>query len=208
MIDAFNFGSIMSPRRYRMSGREAAVAKTRRRIVEATLELHGRKGIFGTSWQDIAKAADVSVGSVYKHFPSLEQLLPACGGLLMERARPPSPDDLPDIIGDAVEPRERLRRAVAVLFAFYERGGQYLESDAREREIPEIRQFEQDLRDMVTQFVSEAAANLQFSGDDVLVASAMADLPSFRAMAVRGVGLETAVEACTNSILAWLSRPR
>ena len=53
-----------------MDKRRAAVEETRQRILEATLALHTEKGIFGTSWQDIAKRADVSVGTVYKHFPS------------------------------------------------------------------------------------------------------------------------------------------
>lgn len=38
------------------------------RIVEATLKLHGQKGIFGTTWQEIAQEADVAIGTVYKHF--------------------------------------------------------------------------------------------------------------------------------------------
>ena len=63
----------MSPRKYTMDKRKAALEETRQRILEATLALHSEKGIFGTSWQDIAHRADVSVGTVYKHFPSLEE---------------------------------------------------------------------------------------------------------------------------------------
>ncbi|HET8822384.1 MAG TPA: helix-turn-helix domain-containing protein [Thermoleophilaceae bacterium] len=44
---------------------------------------HGENGIFGTSWQDIAKEADVSVATVYADFPSLDELLPACGALVI-----------------------------------------------------------------------------------------------------------------------------
>jgi AcrR family transcriptional regulator len=44
-----------------MDKRKAAVEETRQRILEATFALHAEKGIFGTSWQDIAKRADVSV---------------------------------------------------------------------------------------------------------------------------------------------------
>ena len=66
----------MAPRKYTMDKRKAAVEETRQRILEATLALHSEKGIFGTSWQDIAHRADVSVGTVYKHFPSLDELVP------------------------------------------------------------------------------------------------------------------------------------
>ena len=77
------------PRHYDMSKRALAREETRRRIVEATAKLHGERGVFGTSWQDIAKEADVSVATVYAHFPSLDELLPACGAHVMELIRPP-----------------------------------------------------------------------------------------------------------------------
>ncbi len=131
----------MSPRRYDMKDRRSAVAETRQRIVEATLQLHGQKGIFGTTWQDIARQADVSIGTVYKHFPTLDDLVPACGDLLMQRTRPPSPDSVDEIIGEAKEPGERLRRVAAELFAFYDRGGRHLDSDLRERELPAVREW-------------------------------------------------------------------
>jgi AcrR family transcriptional regulator len=83
-----------------MDKRKAAVAETRRRILEATLALHAEKGIFGTSWQDIAKRADGSVGTVYKHFPSLNELVPACGELAYAITRPSSLDDAPQIFAE------------------------------------------------------------------------------------------------------------
>ena len=91
----------MTPRKYDMSRRAEAREQTRRKIVEATAKLHGENGVFGTSWQDIAREADVSVATVYAHFPSLDELLPACGALVMERARPPSADSAAAIIGAA-----------------------------------------------------------------------------------------------------------
>ncbi|MEQ1942529.1 TetR/AcrR family transcriptional regulator [Mesorhizobium sp. VNQ89] len=196
----------MSPRQYVMNKREASVARTRQRIVEATLELHGRKGIFGTSWQDIAAAADVSIGTVYKHFPSLDELVPACGELLMERIFPPSPEDLPAILGDALDPRERLRRVVRELFSFFERGGKYLESDPRERELESMRDFEDQLRSMVSLFVGEALRTMEPSEADLAVVSALADLPSFQAMAIRGVPLEDAVAVAVGGSMGWLQK--
>ena len=100
----------MTPRKYDMSKRALAREETRRRIVEATTKLHGENGVLGTSWQDIAREADVSVATVYAHFPSLDELLPACGALVMERVRPPSPDSAIEIIGNAQGLQERLER--------------------------------------------------------------------------------------------------
>src|SRR5918998_1326742 len=53
----------MSPRTYDMSKRAAAVARTRRRTVDATRELHTEQGIAATSWDDIAARAGVGVGT-------------------------------------------------------------------------------------------------------------------------------------------------
>ena len=69
---AEEFVKEMSPRKYDMTRRASAVAQTRRRIVDATLELHTEQGIAATSWDDIAARAGVGVGSVYRHFPSLD----------------------------------------------------------------------------------------------------------------------------------------
>ena len=91
----------MAPRKYDMNKRRAAVEETRRRILEATLALHSEKGIFGTSWRDIAQRADVSVGTVYKHFPSLDELVSACGELVFAITHPPSLEDAPRIFAGA-----------------------------------------------------------------------------------------------------------
>src|SRR3970040_715575 len=99
-----------------MSKRAVALLQTRRRIVEATVELHGKKGIFGTSWQDIARRADVSVATVYKHFPTLDELVPACGEVLMERLQPPSPESAPRVLGEGRDTIERLERAALGVF--------------------------------------------------------------------------------------------
>lgn len=194
----------MSPRQYRMTKRTASVAETRQRIVETTVALHGQKGIFGTSWQDIAREADVAIGTVYKHFPSLDELVPACGELLMQRIQPPSPDDADKIIGDAGETRERLYRIASELFAFYERGGIHLESDLRERQLPAVREWEDHLRGMVSHFVIRACDRHELGEGEVQAASVLLDFPTFRAMRLRGIGVEAAVVQAVDMIAAWL----
>jgi AcrR family transcriptional regulator len=183
----------MMPRKYDMSRRAAAREATRRRIVEATAKLHGERGVFGTSWRDIAEQADVSVATVYSHFPSLDQLLPACGQLVMERARPPSPDTAPTIIGDAEDLRERLRRVARELFGFYERGGPHIEVDIRERELPGMREWEEFQRATVATFVREALAGHADARKTRLV-SAFFDLPTYQALRTRGASPNRAAE--------------
>lgn len=109
------------PRRYRMRRRAEAVEETRRRIVAATAQLHAERGIAATSWDEIADRAGVSLATVYRHFPSLDQLIPACGALTSEQAHPPGPADAPRIFGRAAGPARRFERLVGELCRFYAR---------------------------------------------------------------------------------------
>jgi AcrR family transcriptional regulator len=182
----------VTPRQYDMTSRRASAGETRRRILEATLELHTEKGIFGTSWQDIAIRADVAVGTVYRHFPSLAELVPACGELLFELTGPPSPEDAAAAIGDETDPVRRLERAASALFAFYERAGRHIDSDARERELPEVREWEEHLRATVAAFVREALAPRRLRPRQLQLVSALFDFRAYDALRTRGI---TATEA-------------
>jgi AcrR family transcriptional regulator len=177
-----------------MSKRALAREETRRRIVEATAKLHGENGVFGTSWQDIAREADVSVATVYAHFPSLDELLPACGALVMERLRPPSPDSAIEIIGDAQGLEERLERVARELFAFYERGGPHIEVDVRERRLPGMSEWEAQQRETVAALVREAVTGTRSDARTVRLVSAFFDLPTFKALRTRGVAPTTAAK--------------
>ena len=189
-----------------MTRREAARERTRARIVEATAKLHGERGVLGTSWQDIAREADVSVATVYKHFPSLDELLPACGALVMSRVRPPSADSAAEILGDARGTRERLRRVANELFAFYERGGAHLEVDVRERELPGMREWEESQRATVAALVREALAPQRIDASTVRLLSAFFDLPTFKALRTRRVGVQRAAEAAADAAACLLER--
>ena len=67
----------LSPRKYDMSKRAAAVEATRGRMVEATLELHQEQGILATSWEDIAKRAGTGNATLYRRFPTRGDLVAA-----------------------------------------------------------------------------------------------------------------------------------
>lgn len=197
----------MSPRRYDMSRRSAAREETRERIVEATAKLHGERGVFGTSWQDIAGAADVSVSTVYSHFPSLDELLPACGELVMSRVRPPGADDAPEILGDAETTRERLTRVARELFGFYERGGAHIEVDVRERTLPGMREWEESQRKTVSALVRAALVDERTSAASVRLISAFFDLPTFKSLRTRGVETKQASETVAEIALGLLEQP-
>lgn len=198
----------MSPRPYRMSKRQHAAEGTRQRIVEATAALHTEKGIFGTSWQDIARRADVSVGTVYKHFPSLDELVPACGALLMERTRPPAPEDAPRIIGDAAGAAARLERVADALFAFYERAGGSLRLDARERELPAVREWEAYLHATIAALVDCALAPDRPNDATVRLVCALLNPATYDAMRARGIKPKQAARTMGTLAECWLAHDR
>ena len=194
----------MSPRRYSMGRRADSAATTRQRIVESTLELHSANGILGTSWKDIAARADVSVGTVYKHFPSLDELLPACGALMMERYQPPGHDDAETLVAGSADPGERLAAVVAAVYGFYHRAGPAAEIDPRERRLPAIIEWEAYWADTLAGFVEVALRPLAPSPHTIAVASAMLDQRTFAALTARGVPADVAAWDITQMIMAWL----
>jgi len=191
-----------------MDKRKAAAEQTRRRILEATLALHSEKGIFGTSWQDIAKRADVSVGTVYKHFPSLDELVPACGELMYAITSPPSPEDGPRIFAEAHSLEERVGRLVEELFAFYERGAPYIETDFQERRLPEVQEGEAYMRSTIEGLVRETLLPAGPDEGTVRAASALLDFSTFKSFVNRGVPKEEAAKIINEVILCWIGCSR
>lgn len=64
-------------RPYRMRARAEAAAETRRRILEATIELHRERFFDQVSLEDIAERAGVTVQTVIRRFGSKERLIEA-----------------------------------------------------------------------------------------------------------------------------------
>ena len=176
----------MTPRDYDMSKRAEARQELRQRILAATIELHTEKGIVGTSWKDIAGRADVAVATVYNHFPSLDELVPACGELLMTRLRPPAPEDAAEVAGDTGTTQERLERVARGLFDFYARSGTHLDIFPGERELPSIREWEAYQRATVEAFVRAALVGTRPRSRAVQLVSAFLDLTTFRSLESRG----------------------
>jgi AcrR family transcriptional regulator len=188
-----------------MDKRRAAVEETRQRILEATLALHSEKGIFGTSWQDIARRADVSVGTVYKHFPSLDELVPACGELMYAITRPPSLEDAPEIFAGAHTLEERLGRLVSELFDFYERGAPYIETDFQERQLPVVREWEAYMRATRAGLVREALLPAGPDESTVGAVSALLDFPTFKSFMDRDIPKEQAAKTMNEVLLCWVA---
>lgn len=107
----------MTPRKYDPGQRAISMEATRNKILDATIALHTERGIVATSYRDIATRADVGIGTVYHHFPHVEDLVMACGGRQMALTRPPTAE----IFHGLRSRRARIERLVVEVFAWYER---------------------------------------------------------------------------------------
>src|SRR5215471_3294316 len=147
----------MPPRKYQMTRRAAAVEQTRARIIAATVAAHRELGIQATSWDDIARRARVGVGTVYRHFPTFDQLLPACGQVVTQTLALPAPDDAPGLFANAVGPGARIMLLVATVFGVYERGAPFIDNIRRERHhLPQLEDYHQYIEQALDAIVSEA----------------------------------------------------
>ena len=110
-------------RPYRKRKRAEAEEKTRLRITEAAVELHGTVGPASTTVTDIAKLAGVSRMTVYNHFPSEVDLFTACSSHWA------ASNPFPDPSGwTHANPRTRLEVALRDLYAWYGLNRQMLEN--------------------------------------------------------------------------------
>jgi len=198
----------LTPRKYSMEKRRASQEETRRRIVEATLALHSEKGMFDTSWKDIAERADVSVATVYNHFPSLDELVPACGALIMAITDPPSLEDASRIFGDAQTLEERLEHLISEVFDFYERGEPYMEVGPKERQLPAVQEWEAGMRAIREGLAREALRPVQPEESTVRAVGALLDFPVFKSFRGHEVLREEAEEMVNDMLLCWLKGPR
>jgi AcrR family transcriptional regulator len=199
----------MSPRNYDMSKRAAAAAQTRRRIVDATRELHGEQGIAATSWDDIAARAGVGVGTVYRHFPSLDDLIPACGEVTMQVLALPEPAEVEALFDGAAEPSERIERLVREAFAIYERGAPQLHAVRRDPGVhPDVARAGAAVEASLGALVDGALEPLGAGDRERTVVRALIDLDTWEALRARGLGPAEAAGATVELLAAWLAARR
>lgn len=104
-------------RTYTLKRRAEQQAETRRRIVEAAVELHSSVGPALTTISMVAERASVQRHTLYAHFPDERSLILACSGLALER------DPLPDaeVWRSIKDQRERLHVGLSAVYDWYER---------------------------------------------------------------------------------------
>src|SRR5919106_1262747 len=115
-------------RTYELKRRAERQQETRRRIVEAAVELHTTLGPSRATVSAIAERAGVTRPTVYAHFPDDRSLLQACSGLVRETVPPPDPSAWRSVS----DPGDRLETALRDLYGYYERLEPLLENVQRD----------------------------------------------------------------------------
>jgi AcrR family transcriptional regulator len=107
-------------RTYTLKRRAEKQVQTRRRIVEAAVELHSSIGPAWTSLSAVAERAGVQRHTLYAHFPDERSLFMACSGLTMEC------DPLPEAAAwrSIDDRRKRLRVGLDAVYGWYERNAE------------------------------------------------------------------------------------
>jgi AcrR family transcriptional regulator len=102
-------------RPYRKKRRAELEERTRLRITESAVELHGTLGPSRTSMSAIAERAGVRRSTLYRHFPDEAAVFQACSSH-WAAANPP-----PDVGAWAAidDPDERVATALSELYAYY-----------------------------------------------------------------------------------------
>ncbi|HXG70919.1 MAG TPA: TetR/AcrR family transcriptional regulator [Gemmatimonadaceae bacterium] len=134
-------------RQYRMKRRAETEQRTRLRITESAVALHGTLGPARTSISAVAQRAGVRRSTVYRHFPDEASLFSACTSYWT--AANPVPDvDRWVAIGD---PAVRLTAALRELYAHYRRTDRMMNNILRdEATMPIVKRMLGGYRDYVT----------------------------------------------------------
>lgn len=193
----------MSPRRYDRTLRKAAAEEARRRIVEAAAALHAKHGGGGTSHAMIARKAGVSVPTVYKYFPTANDLIPACTGLIAGRA----PIALDERLFEGLRGvPERVRTLARALFGLHEYFSPWLRwSHADAAEFPALREFLGHVQEHQLAMIRLALAPKGAKAPPetlVLLARILLDFPSWKTLTDAGPSSDQAAAAVADAILA------
>jgi AcrR family transcriptional regulator len=191
----------MKRRAYQLGRRAESADETRRRLVQATFELHGEQGIAATTMKQIADRAGVGVGTVYHHFATLDDTIMACGQMVM--AMYPRPTEA--VFSGVPTMRQRLAVLARALFEHLDGVGFDMVRADRDR-VPIVRSFLDDELTHRIELMRAALAPFAIDRDQIRVAAALLDIGVYRALQSAGLSLDQAAETIADMIHTRLIR--
>ena len=196
----------MSPRQYQMGARAEAVAKTRAAIVAAARQLHAERGLVATSWDDIAERAGVSTATVYRHFPSLAELVPACAQTVFDLIQPLTPEQAAGVFASFERAADRFEHVARSSAHCYQAGADWLHAAHRERDfLPELETAMGVIEDSLRQLVT-AAAGRRLTKADHGQLFVLCDFPLWWSLNTSGLSDRATEEAMVRLVHAEVER--
>lgn len=178
----------MSPRRYEMATRSAAVDATRRRIVGAAVRLHSRKGTADTTWDDIAGEAGVSRATVYHYFSSLDALVPACAQAAFVMIEVPTREEAAARFAQLRTHEAKLAHFVAESCRCYAIGAGWLRAAWRERDlVPPMGVAVRRLQRALSVLLAAALEGLDLGEHDREMVAVLVDFPFWDSLDRAGI---------------------
>ena len=144
----------MKTRSYNIETRRRLQAELKTGIAAAAVELHAAKGSIATSYADIAKHAGVSLPTVYKHFPTMDELLQGCTSHVIAKA--------PQFPAEAILSASDLPAAAELLVAAMERQHLHFEpwfAWREDRVVPFLAELSEGFRKLQSAFVAKLLAH-------------------------------------------------
>jgi AcrR family transcriptional regulator len=191
----------MKRRTYQLGRRAESTDETRRRLVQATFELHGEQGISATTMKQIADRAGVGVGTVYHHFATLDDTIMACGQMVMATYPPPTEAILSGVPGM----KQRLAILARALFEHLDSVGFDMVRADRDR-LPVLRRFlDEELTHRIA-LTRAALAPFAIDREQIRVAAALLDIGVYRALQSAGLSIDQAADTIADMIHVRLTR--
>lgn len=192
---------IAKRRSYRLNRRAESAEETRRRLVEATFALHSKQGIASTTMKQIAERAGVGIGTVYHHFPTLDDTIMACGQMVMATYPPPT-----EAIFAGISPmKERLELLARALFDYLDRT--FFDRIRPDGDVmPIVRRFVDEEERHRIELTRAALAPFAIDRDLIRIAAALLDIGVYRALQSAGQSLDQAADTIADVIHARLTR--
>lgn len=126
----------MTPRRYTMGNRAAAVQARRAEVVARAIELFAERTAAATTMEDIARAAGVAPATVYRQFGDFDGLAQACAETAFNIVEIPTPEVAVAPFAQLPSLGEKVLRFIEISCHCYERARAWLAAERRERHLP------------------------------------------------------------------------
>jgi len=194
-------------RRYVMGARAQTAARTRGRIVAAAMEVQAREGA-AAGWEAIARRADVSTATVYRHFRSLEELVPACLETVWTPEQlAPTEEDARQVFAGLERAGDRFEQLIRGTCHCYGKAPGWLTVVRAEREaFPALRAAGERQTRALAALVAAALGGAEIAPEAERTLRALVDFPFWQSLVDAGLSPDAATDVVVRMVRDELDR--